>query len=77
MCGCRNGEISCTRQQCEGSEVGGTCQECMSVPVEQVCGINGLTYPSFCVATSCAGLASSDVVQGSCSSVVGIYCYTQ
>ena len=51
----------------------------MSEPVEQVCGINGLTYASSCVATSCAGLAPSDIVPGSCSSVVGIYLlsYTQ
>ena len=73
MCGCRNGEISCTQQQCEGSEARDICPECMSEPVEQVCGNNGLTYPSSCVATSCAGLALSDIVQGSCSSVVGIY----
>ena len=72
MCGCRNGEIRCTQQQCEGSKIRDKCQECMSEPVEQVCGINGLTYPSSCAATFCAGLAPFDFVPGSCSSVVGI-----
>ena len=71
LCGCRNGELRCTRRKCEERKLTDRCQECLSAPQEQVCGINGVTYPSGCVATYCAGLAPFDFFNGSCPSVVG------
>ena len=70
MCGCRNGELRCTRQRCEGTEFRDMCQDCQSQPQVRVCGINGVTYPSSCVALYCAGIAPFDIVPGDCPSVV-------
>ena len=69
-CGCRNGQIRCTRRQCAMSQVRDRCEECMSEPVDQVCGINGVTYDSPCAAVYCAGLAPFDFFQGACVDVV-------
>ena len=70
-CGCRNGQIRCTRAQCDDSEIRDRCQECMGKPLDQVCGINGVTYDSPCVAVYCAGLAPFDFFRGACLDVVG------
>ena len=43
----------------------------MSEPVDQVCGINGVTYDSVCAAIYCAGLAPFDFFRGACADVVG------
>lgn len=42
----------------------------MSEPLDQVCGINGVTYDSPCAAVYCGGLAPFDFFRGACSSVV-------
>ena len=75
MCGCRNGEIRCTRRRCEEEEdvVRDSCEQCSREPVSRVCGIDGLTYPSPCAATYCGGLAPFDFVTGECHNVVNIY----
>ena len=72
MCGCRNGQIRCTRTQCVESQlqIADKCQECLSELLDQVCGINGITYASPCAAVYCAGLAPFDFFPGACSSVV-------
>ena len=70
-CGCRNGQIRCTRRQCAASQIRDRCQECLSEPLDQVCGINGVTYDSPCVAIYCAGLAPFDFFRGACADVVG------
>ena len=72
MCSCLNGQFSCTGLNCEETEVSdkSTCQECMSEPINQVCGINGVTYRSACAAVFCGGLAPFDFFRGACPSVV-------
>lgn len=69
-CGCHNRAIHCTHIQCAKSEVVDSCQECTNEPDNQVCGTNGVTYSSPCAAMHCAGLASTEYVQGSCADVV-------
>ena len=73
LCGCRNGELRCTQQDCDEDEIDDKCRrQCMRDPINQVCGINGVTYPSACAAVYCGGLAPFDFVEGACSSVVSI-----
>ena len=43
----------------------------MGEPLNQVCGINGVTYDSPCVAVYCGGLAPFDFFRGACLDVVG------
>lgn len=72
LCGCNNGNVLCTQVQCEAKHVfNDKCQECVNEELDQVCGNNGLTYPSPCAAMHCGGLSPSDYVQGNCPSVVG------
>ena len=72
LCGCSNGNVHCTQVQCEAEHAfNDKCRECMSEEINQVCGNNGLTYPSSCAAMNCGGLSSSEYIQGSCPTVVG------
>ncbi|XP_030385875.1 reversion-inducing cysteine-rich protein with Kazal motifs [Scaptodrosophila lebanonensis] len=70
LCSCFAGEITCTKQQCR--LVGYTDASYTSLPCNcpahyvPVCGVNGNTYPSACVA-KCLGLQETSYVYGACN----------
>jgi reversion-inducing cysteine-rich kazal motif protein len=72
VCGCFAGEITCTKKQCR--LLGDLQTSFMSLPCNcpphytPVCGSNGKTYPSSCIA-KCAGLADADFTFGACESI--------
>ncbi|XP_055691671.1 reversion-inducing cysteine-rich protein with Kazal motifs [Lutzomyia longipalpis] len=70
ICSCFAGEITCTKKQCRipGISDGSyTSLPCNCPPhFVPVCGRNGKTYPSACVA-KCAGLQDADIEYGACS----------
>ncbi|KAL9908104.1 reversion-inducing-cysteine-rich protein with kazal motifs isoform 1-T6 [Glossina fuscipes fuscipes] len=70
LCTCYAEEITCTKKQCRFpgyTDVSYTSLPC-NCPTHYVpvCGSNGRTYPSLCVAR-CLGLQDSDVEYGACS----------
>lgn len=82
VCSCYAGEMTCTKRQCrlpggtdgvetdddaDAAAVGFTSLPC-NCPAHYVpvCGRNGQTFPSACVA-KCAGLAETDVEFGACT----------
>ncbi|XP_054265987.1 reversion-inducing cysteine-rich protein with Kazal motifs [Macrosteles quadrilineatus] len=71
FCSCYAGEITCTKRQCEMSHVGLRDVAFTSLPCNcpphhvPVCGRNGRTYPSACLA-KCSGLNDADFEFGSC-----------
>ncbi|XP_046867726.1 reversion-inducing cysteine-rich protein with Kazal motifs [Drosophila willistoni] len=71
LCSCFAGEITCTKQQCRlpgFTEVGYTSLPCnCATHYVAVCGSNGNTYPSACVA-KCLGLQESMYIYGACNS---------
>lgn len=70
MCSCYSGEITCRKKQCEeiGQDSSYTSLPCKCPPHHvPVCGRNGNTYPSSCLA-KCAGLTDVDFEFGPCSS---------
>ncbi|XP_021916359.1 reversion-inducing cysteine-rich protein with Kazal motifs isoform X1 [Zootermopsis nevadensis] len=72
ICSCYAGEITCRKKQCEVTSLGGLDPAYTSLPCNcpphhvPVCGRNGDTYPSSCLAR-CAGLKDADFEFGSCS----------
>jgi reversion-inducing-cysteine-rich protein with kazal motifs len=71
MCSCFSEEITCTKKQCRMmgiSENAFTTLPC-NCPAHYVpvCGRNGKTYPSSCLA-KCVGLTDADIEFGSCES---------
>ena len=71
LCACSNGNIYCTGMPCAELKARDKCQECKNEPLNQFCGINGVTYPSACAAAYCGGLPPNDYLPGDCSSLVG------
>ncbi|KAF4519249.1 hypothetical protein B566_EDAN002137 [Ephemera danica] len=77
LCSCYAGEITCSKRQCQvtsrSSLVQSKPQDFSSLPCNcpphhvPVCGRNGNTYPSSCLA-KCAGLKDADFEFGPCSS---------
>lgn len=69
VCGCYAGEITCTKQQCRIAGVSDrsyTSLPCNCPPHHvPVCGANGNTYASACVA-KCTGLQDSEIEFGAC-----------
>ncbi|XP_030571059.1 reversion-inducing cysteine-rich protein with Kazal motifs isoform X1 [Drosophila novamexicana] len=70
LCSCFAGEITCTKQQCRLAgyvDAGYTSLPC-NCPAHYVpvCGFNGNTYPSACVA-KCLGLMENSFVYGACN----------
>ncbi|XP_066254159.1 reversion-inducing cysteine-rich protein with Kazal motifs [Euwallacea similis] len=65
-CSCYAGELTCSKRQCESSSVGGRNTAYTTLPCNcpphyvPVCGRNGITYPSACLA-KCAGLNDADI----------------
>ncbi|KAF7265647.1 hypothetical protein GWI33_020949, partial [Rhynchophorus ferrugineus] len=65
-CSCYAGELICSKRQCENSAVGGINTAYTTLPCNcpphyvPVCGRNGITYPSACLA-KCAGLNDADI----------------
>ncbi|XP_049826537.1 reversion-inducing cysteine-rich protein with Kazal motifs isoform X2 [Aethina tumida] len=65
-CSCYAGEIVCSKKQCENGELSGRNAAYTTLPCNcpphyvPVCGRNGITYPSACLA-KCAGLSDSDI----------------
>ncbi|XP_050297871.1 reversion-inducing cysteine-rich protein with Kazal motifs [Anthonomus grandis grandis] len=70
-CSCFAGELICTKKQCENSAVGGRNTAYTTLPCNcpphymPVCGRNGITYPSACLA-KCAGLNDADIDRPPC-----------
>ncbi|CAH0563480.1 unnamed protein product [Brassicogethes aeneus] len=66
FCTCYAGEIICSKKQCEDGALGGRNAAFTTLPCNcpphyiPVCGRNGITYPSACLA-KCAGLTDSDI----------------
>ncbi|KAG8279611.1 hypothetical protein J6590_100929, partial [Homalodisca vitripennis] len=68
FCSCYAGEMTCTKKQCDMGlrDVAFTSLPCNCPPHHvPVCGRNGRTYPSACLA-KCSGLNDSDFEFGSC-----------
>ncbi|XP_030760700.1 reversion-inducing cysteine-rich protein with Kazal motifs isoform X2 [Sitophilus oryzae] len=65
-CSCYAGELICSKKQCESSAVGGRNTAYTTLPCNcpphyvPVCGRNGITYSSACLA-KCAGLNDADI----------------
>ncbi len=66
-CGCRNGNIRCTRRPCRSSFINDSCTSCSEETYAQVCGLNGVTYPSRCNAVYCSGQIPFTLRAGACS----------
>ncbi|KAL7734988.1 hypothetical protein ACLKA6_011252 [Drosophila palustris] len=70
LCSCFAGEVTCTKQQCRLSDyvdAGYTSLPCnCAAHYVPVCGANGNTYPSACVA-KCLGLQESQFIYGACN----------
>ena len=68
MCGCSDGEVSCTEFTCDDGESGEEdgCEKCQRLPRRLICGANGRTYLSQCFAQNCSGLREVDIVDGPC-----------
>ncbi|KAH8405276.1 hypothetical protein KR222_001076, partial [Zaprionus bogoriensis] len=70
LCSCFAGEITCTKQQCRlpgYADAGYTSLPCNCAPhYVPVCGANGNTFPSGCVA-KCLGLQETSYVYGACN----------
>uniref|UniRef100_A0A1B0D106 Reversion-inducing cysteine-rich protein with Kazal motifs n=1 Tax=Phlebotomus papatasi TaxID=29031 RepID=A0A1B0D106_PHLPP len=73
ICSCFAGEITCTKKQCRIlgiSDDSYTSLPCNCPPhYVPVCGRNGKTYPSACVA-KCSGLQDADIEYGACSNKI-------
>ncbi|XP_039290122.1 reversion-inducing cysteine-rich protein with Kazal motifs isoform X1 [Nilaparvata lugens] len=73
LCSCYAGEISCSKKQCEVSSLSVKDSAYTSLPCNcpphhvPVCGRNGNTYPSSCLA-KCVGLSDADFEFGACES---------
>ncbi|XP_060522280.1 reversion-inducing cysteine-rich protein with Kazal motifs isoform X2 [Cylas formicarius] len=65
-CSCYAGELICSKKQCESSALSGRNTAYTTLPCNcpphyvPVCGRNGITYPSACLA-KCAGLNDADI----------------
>ncbi|EDV97140.1 reversion-inducing cysteine-rich protein with Kazal motifs [Drosophila grimshawi] len=70
LCSCFAGEITCTKQQCrlpDYVDASYTSLPCnCAAHYVPVCGANGNTYPSACVA-KCLGLLEANYVYGACN----------
>ena len=76
MCGCSNGRLTCTdidgcrdRDE-EHNEDERKCERCQDTPMSLVCGRDGRTYHSRCIAMNCSGLGEDDIIDGPCSNQV-------
>ena len=78
MCGCNNGRLTCTDiDECKDrsedrDDAEQRCDRCQDAPARLVCGRDGRTFRSRCVAMNCSGLGENDILDGPCSSQVGI-----
>ena len=76
MCGCHNGRLTCTDiKGCKDDsehqdEHKRRCEQCQEAPMKLVCGRDGRTYRSRCVAVNCSGLGENDILDGPCSNQV-------
>ena len=79
ICGCHNGRLICTdiegckddgEHQDERDEHKRRCEKCQDVPMRLVCGRDGRTYRSRCVAMNCSGWGENDILDGPCSNQV-------
>ncbi|KAJ8956628.1 hypothetical protein NQ318_013982 [Aromia moschata] len=71
QCSCYAGEIICSKRQCESSSLSGRNTAYTTLPCNcpphyvPVCGRNGITYPSACLA-KCGDLNDSDIERYPC-----------
>ena len=77
VCRCVDGHLRCLRGVCQDEEDDDAadednkkCYACIRETVSPVCGNDGRTYPSSCLATNCRGLSTDDIVPGRCSEKV-------
>ena len=79
LCGCNNGRLTCTDiEECEGEgdeddEQETRCERCQDAPQRLVCGRDGRTYRSRCIAMNCSGLRDADILRGPCSNQVSSF----
>ena len=80
LCGCNNGRLICTDiEECEGEgdeddEQETRCERCQDAPQRLVCGRDGRTYRSRCIAMNCTRrLRDEDILEGPCSSQVNSF----
>ena len=73
MCGCNNGRLTCTDiEECEDEgeeddEQERRCERCQDAPQRLVCGRDGRTYRSRCIAMNCSRLRDVDILDGPCT----------
>ena len=76
MCGCKDGDLQCTRDTCRGGEDEEEdndemmCYMCASMAKKLVCGPNAITYPNQCSAMRYGGFTADEIFDGSCPNVV-------
>ena len=76
MCGCNNGRLTCTDidgcrdKNDEQDEDERKCERCQDASMSLVCGRDGRTYNSRCIAMNCSGLGENDILDGPCSNQV-------
>ena len=76
MCGCNNGRLTCTDidgcrdEGDEREEDEMRCERCQNAPARLVCGRDGRTFRSRCIAMNCSGLREQDIIDGPCASQV-------
>ena len=76
LCGCNNGRLTCTDidgcrdEDEERDEDKMRCERCQDAPARLVCGRDGRTYRSRCIARNCSRLGDDDVIDGPCPSQV-------
>ena len=75
MCGCNDGRLTCTDiEECkegeERDEDDRKCEKCQDAPMSLVCGRDGRTFKSWCIAMNCSRLRDIDILNRPCPSQV-------
>ena len=76
MCGCKDGDLQCTRDTSRGGEDEEEdndemmCRMCASMGKKLVCGPNAITYPNRCSAMRCGKFTADEISDGPCPNAV-------